>query len=53
MIRRSTPRPAFDLYEDLLAISRIEASITLADRRRIPEVQDYTRLARAIPGLKL
>ncbi|MFN4099925.1 MAG: hypothetical protein ACK4GT_09120 [Pararhodobacter sp.] len=53
MIRHTAPRPAFDIYDDLMAISRIEASITLSDRRRAPEVKDFSRLARAIPGLKL
>ncbi len=52
MIRPTASRPAFDLYDDLLAISRIEASITLADRRKTPVVHDYTRLARYVPGLK-
>ena len=53
MFRKDTARPAMDLYEDLMAISRIEATMTLADRRKAPKVQDYTRLARHLPGLNL
>ena len=53
MIRRTAPRPAFDLYDDLQAISRIEASLNVTDRRRAPEPRDFSRLAKVIPGLKL
>ncbi|MCW1933320.1 hypothetical protein [Pararhodobacter zhoushanensis] len=53
MFRQDTARPALDLYDDLMAITRIEATITLGDRRKAPKVQDYSRLARHLPGIKL
>lgn len=53
MTRPAPKRPPFDLYEDLMAIARIEATITLSDRRKAPEIRDFSRLARHVPGLKL
>ena len=46
-------RPAFDLYDDMMAIARIEASLTLADRRKAPVIRDFTKLARFLPDYKL
>lgn len=46
-------RPAFDLYSDMMAIARIEASLTLADRRKAPVIRDFTKLARFLPDYKL
>ena len=54
MIRPIEPRAAaFDLYDDLMAISSIEASITLRRRHNAPAVRDFTRLARYVPNLKV
>ena len=43
-------RPAFDLYEDMLAIARIEAS--LAERPKAP-VRDFSKLARFLSEGKI
>jgi len=54
MIRPTEPRAdAFDLYDDLMAISSIEASIGLGRRHKAPAVRDFTRLARYVPNLKI
>lgn len=54
MIRPTETRAAaFDLYDDLMAISRLEASIGLARRHNAPAVKDFSRLARYVPNLKL
>lgn len=46
-------RPATtDFYTDILTIARIEAALNVADRRKAPEVRDFTRLARYVPGLR-
>lgn len=54
MIRPTEPRAAaFDLYDDLMAISSIEASISRTRRHNAPAVKDFTRLARYVPNLKI
>jgi hypothetical protein len=53
MARPLTERPVFDLFDDMMAIARIEAAITSADRRKAPMVRDFTRLARFLPDYKL
>ena len=52
MIRLAAPRPAFDLFEDMMAIARLEAAITNADHRKAPAPRDFTKLARYVPGLR-
>ncbi len=52
MIRRPAECPDFDLYEDLLAIARLDASITRPDRRKAVPVRDFARLAGYLPALR-
>ncbi|MCB1391542.1 MAG: hypothetical protein KDK12_20755 [Rhodobacteraceae bacterium] len=46
-------RDGFDLYDDLMVISRLEASIGASRRRNVPTGKDFSRLAQFVPGLKL
>lgn len=51
--RRPEAAPAFDLYEDMMAIARIEASLAATRRHNAPPVRDFTRLARFLPDYKI
>jgi hypothetical protein len=53
MIRPVEPRASFDLYDDLMAISRLDATIGMSRRHNAPPVKDFSRLAKFVPGLKL
>ncbi|WP_168192128.1 hypothetical protein [Pararhodobacter marinus] len=54
MSRNPTTRPALDIYDDLMAISRIEASMAVKERRnRAQAPRDFSRLGRYLPGIKL
>ncbi|MCA2010696.1 hypothetical protein [Pararhodobacter sp. CCB-MM2] len=53
MPRPFPTRSKFDLYDDLMAISRIETSMNSTTRRKTREISDYSRLQRFIPNLKV
>ena len=53
MTRPDLRQPKHDLYEDLMAISCIESSINAMSRRKTRVINDYTRLQRFIPNLKV
>lgn len=53
MAYRIVERPAFDLYEDMMAIARIEATYAQSRRHNAPALRDFTKLARFLPDFKL
>ncbi|MBN8293867.1 hypothetical protein JI664_17990 [Rhodobacter sp. NTK016B] len=53
MNRTQTNRPALDIYDDLMAISRIEASMAVKTRRKAQPAKDFSRLGAYLPGIKL
>ncbi|WP_417628060.1 hypothetical protein [Pararhodobacter aggregans] len=53
MTRIPAPRASFDLYDDLMAISRLDATISASRRHNAPAVKDFNLLAKFVPGLKV
>ena len=53
MTRPDLRQPKYDLYNDLMAISSIETSMKAGARRKTREINDYSRLQRFIPNLKV